>query len=112
MGGTVGGGKRASATNRARYGADYYTQIGTMGGKSGNTGGFASTVVGKDGLTGKERARKYGEIGGRKSKRYKYPTSSTSQSLSISVSSSVSATSTSPGATPPKSKRRWWDIKR
>ena len=33
------------------------------------TGGFASEKVGKDGLTGRERARKYGAIGRRISKR-------------------------------------------
>ena len=33
------------------------------------TGGFASEKVGKDGLTGRERARKYGAIGGHISKR-------------------------------------------
>lgn len=46
---------------------------GSLGGKSGcganYTGGFASRLLDKEGLTGPERARKYGIIGGRKSKR-------------------------------------------
>ena len=34
-------------------------------------GGFASELVGKDGLTGRDRAKKCGAIGGRKSRRTK-----------------------------------------
>ena len=45
----------------------------SKGGKNGNTGGYASDVVGKDGLTGLERAviagRKGGTISRRKSKK-------------------------------------------
>ena len=37
----------------------------------GRTGGFASEKVGKDGLTGKQRAEIAGAKGGRKSKRTK-----------------------------------------
>lgn len=43
----------------------------SRGGKNGNTGGFASNVVGSDGLTGVERARAAGVKGGARSKRRK-----------------------------------------
>lgn len=41
MAGTREGGKRAAATNKAKYGEDFYAKIGEQGGKNGNTGGFA-----------------------------------------------------------------------
>lgn len=44
MAGTVAGGKAAAATNKRIYGADFYAKIGAMGGKKGNTGGFASKL--------------------------------------------------------------------
>lgn len=69
MSGTKAGGAKASATNKVKYGTDFYKRIGAIGGKKGNTGGFASDVVGKDGLTGRERASKVGVIGGQKSRR-------------------------------------------
>lgn len=39
------------------------------GGQNSHTGGFASRVVGLDGMTGPERAKIVGAKGGRKSKR-------------------------------------------
>ena len=69
MGGTKDGGKAASYTNKAKYGEDFYINIGALGGKAGKTGGFASEKVGVDGLTGKERASKVGAKGGTKSRR-------------------------------------------
>lgn len=63
------GGLKAAATNKAKYGNNFYANIGRRGGKAGNTGGFASETIGKDGLTGKERAKIAGAKGGRKSKR-------------------------------------------
>ena len=69
MAGTLEGGKIAAATNKKKYGKDYYALIGRKGGKCGNTGGFAAETVGKDGLTGPERAKKWGAVGGRLSKR-------------------------------------------
>jgi len=71
MAGTKEGGKRAAETNIKKYGLDFYGRIGAIGGKSGNTGGFASEVVGKDGLTGKQRARIVGAVGGTISRRGK-----------------------------------------
>ena len=71
MAGTKNGGAKAAATNKNKYGADFYARIGAMGGKLGKSGGFASSAVGKDGLTGRERARIAGAAGGRISRRSK-----------------------------------------
>lgn len=71
MAGTKSGGIKAAETNKKKYGKSFYADIGARGGKLGTTGGFASTMVGKDGMTGKERASAAGTIGGRKSRRYK-----------------------------------------
>lgn len=60
MSGTKEGGKKASTTNKNRYGNDFYAKIGAIGGRNGTTGGFASST---------ERARWAGSIGGKKSKR-------------------------------------------
>ena len=44
MSGTKAGGIKAAATNKAKYGDDFYKRIGQRGGQSGTTGGFAATV--------------------------------------------------------------------
>lgn len=67
MSGTVAGGKKAALTNKMKYGNDFYKRIGHQGGSNGHNGGFASDKVGKDGLTGPERAILAGAEGGRKS---------------------------------------------
>ena len=69
MAGTISGGKKAAQSNIEKHGKDYYSIIGRKGGKRSTTGGFASQKVGKDGLTGLERARLAGAKGGRRSKR-------------------------------------------
>lgn len=69
MAGTKAGGRKARDTNLAKYGRNFYQEIGARGGRNGHTGGFASETVGKDGLTGRQRASMVGTIGGRKSKR-------------------------------------------
>ena len=56
--GTIEGGKKAAATNRARHGADFYRLIGTKGGANGQTGGFFD----------RDLARRAGAIDGRISK--------------------------------------------
>ncbi len=71
MAGTKAGGIAARNTNKKKYGSDFYAKIGAKGGSNGKTGGFASYVIGADGLSGKERARIAGAVGGRKSKRRK-----------------------------------------
>lgn len=64
MPGTVSGGLKAAATNKAKYGREFYVNIGRKGGRNGHTGGFASEEPGKDGLTGPERAKIAGAKGG------------------------------------------------
>lgn len=72
MSGTRDGGRKAAITNLKKHGLDFYAKIGSRGGKNGHTGGFASNKVGKDGLTGLERAKIAGAQGGKISKRGKH----------------------------------------
>ena len=65
MAGTRTGGQTAAATNKQKYGPDFYARIGAAGGKKGHKGGFAA------GEEGRARARKFGAIGGRLSRRGK-----------------------------------------
>lgn len=44
-------------------------EMGRLGGQRSRTGGFASDVVGADGLTGRQRAKIAGAVGGSKSRR-------------------------------------------
>lgn len=69
MAGSRIGGLKAAETNKRLYGKDWYARIGKIGGRNGHSGGFSSTEVGKDGLTGPERAKKCGAIGGKLGKR-------------------------------------------
>lgn len=69
MPGTVEGGKKAAATTKKRHGKDFYSRIGKLSGTK--IGGFASKKIGKDGLTGRQRARIVGRAGGLISKRMK-----------------------------------------
>ena len=62
MAGTIEGGKKAAAKNKALHGADFYKRIGAKGGKNGTTGGFAAN---------RELARLAGAKGGRISRRGK-----------------------------------------
>jgi len=62
MAGTKAGGLKAAATNKAKYGAAFYAQIGQKGGKLGHTGGFAANP---------ELARIAGAKGGKISRRGK-----------------------------------------
>lgn len=71
MAGTRDGGAKAAATNKTKYGSDFYAKIGAKGGMKGKTGGFASNKKGTDGLTGRERARLAGSKGGKLSRRTK-----------------------------------------
>ncbi len=70
MAGNVIGGRKAAKKNIARE-EKFYQRIGQIGGRKSQNGGFASDVVGKDGLTGKERARLAGKKGGVISRRGK-----------------------------------------
>lgn len=60
MAGTKAGGAKAAATNKAKYGKDFYSRIGQKGGKNGTTGGFAAN---------RELAKIAGQKGGRISRR-------------------------------------------
>lgn len=71
MSGTKAGGQKARDKNLAKD-PNFYAKIGAKGGRNGFTGGFASETKGKDGLTGRERARLVGSIGGYKSRRKKH----------------------------------------
>lgn len=62
MAGTQAGGAKAAATNKSKYGKDFYARIGAMGGKIGRTGGFYAN---------RELARIAGAKGGRISRRGK-----------------------------------------
>lgn len=73
MAGNKEGGAKAAATNKQKYGDDFYAKIGAEGGKLGKTGGFASQEVGPDGLTGRQRARLAGAVGGKMGRRCKEP---------------------------------------
>lgn len=60
MPGTKAGGKQAAATNKAKFGENFYREIGKIGGQAGHTGGFYAN---------RELARIAGAKGGRKSRR-------------------------------------------
>lgn len=64
---------KAKKANLEKYGPDFYKRIGAKGGSNGKgpgyKGGFASDEVGEDGLTGKQRAKLAGAIGGKRSRR-------------------------------------------
>lgn len=62
MAGTKQGGIKASNTNKILYGDDFYSKIGSIGGKKGTTGGFYAN---------RELAKIAGQRGGRISKRTK-----------------------------------------
>lgn len=62
MAGTKEGGKRAAATNKDKYGDDFYARIGAIGGRNGHTGGFAANP---------ELTKEAGAKGGRISRRGK-----------------------------------------
>ncbi len=62
MAGTKAGGQAAAATNKKKYGSDFYSKIGAKGGKLGKTGGFYAN---------RDLAREAGARGGRVSRRTK-----------------------------------------
>lgn len=56
MSGTKAGAQKAKQTN-LQNDPDFYTKLAGVGGRYSKRGGFASTKVGADGLTGPERAK-------------------------------------------------------
>lgn len=53
---------KAAATNRQKYGSEFYARIGAKGGRNGHTGGFAADP---------ELAKRAGAKGGKISRRGK-----------------------------------------
>mgnify|MGYP000223311078 CR=1 FL=1 len=70
MAGTIPGGKKAAATNKAKHGSDFYARIGAKGGRNGRTGGFAAN---------RDLARIAGAKGGRISRRRKVSTAKSTE---------------------------------
>ncbi len=62
MSGTKSGGEAAARTNKARYGEDFYVNMGRSGGKISKGGGFATPE-------GRLRAVEAGRAGGKASRR-------------------------------------------
>lgn len=60
MVGTKAGGMKAATTIKAKYGKEFYINIGKKGGQNGHTGGFAANP---------ELAKRAGAKGGRISRR-------------------------------------------
>lgn len=65
MSGTKNGGLKAAATNRKRYGKNFYKNIGAKGGRLGTTGGFAANPA-----LAKIAGAKGGSLSKRCSKKY------------------------------------------
>ena len=66
--------ERRYKTLIAKYGSEeayleYYSRLGKLGGTKSRGGGFACKKKGKDGLTGPERARLCGAVGGLSSRK-------------------------------------------
>lgn len=60
MAGTIDGGKKAAATNKSKYGSEFYAMIGAKGGKKTGAKGFALN---------RDLAREAGRKGGTVSRR-------------------------------------------
>lgn len=60
MAGTIEGGRAAAATNKSKYGGEFYHVIGAKGGRKGRTGGFYAN---------RDLASHYGKLGGSISRR-------------------------------------------
>lgn len=73
MSGTKAGAAKAAATTKSRHGADFYMNIGKIGGKLGHTGGFATKALcGRSIVTGLHtKPQCAGTKGGRYGKRRK-----------------------------------------
>lgn len=69
MSGTVNGGLKAADKNK-KSDPNFYKKIGKLGGSKSHGGGFSDQRVGKDGLTGRQRASIVGKLGGKKSRKH------------------------------------------
>jgi hypothetical protein len=76
MSGTPTGWKKAEETIKSKFENEeaykaWRKEIGAIGGSKSRGGGFASDIVGEDGLTGRERAAIAGAKGGSVSRKSK-----------------------------------------
>lgn len=83
MSGTKHGGRKASRTNRERYGEDFYKKIGAIGGRNGHSGGFSynpalARVAGSKGGSKSRRGLKFLGMKGRK---YMYEVKRTGETI-------------------------------
>ncbi len=68
MAGTKAGAQKAKKTNLAKYGPNFYAEIGAKGGRNGHTGGFAANPeLAK--IAGAKGGRKSGQIRAQKAKK-------------------------------------------
>jgi len=63
--------KKAAQTAKARYGDDYFSRRVSDSFRQATGGGFGAKTIGKDGLTGRERAILQGELSRGKKRRHK-----------------------------------------
>lgn len=81
MAGTKEGGRKAAATNKAKYGLSFYADIGRKGGRNGHTGGFAANPA-----LAVEAGRKGGRISKRgKAKKHIEVKQLESQAMSVQI---------------------------
>lgn len=83
MSGSKIGGRKASRTNRERYGEDFYKKIGAIGGRNGHTGGFSynhalAIVAGSKGGSKSRRGLKFL---GMKERKYMYEVKRTGETI-------------------------------
>lgn len=57
MAGNREGARKGNATKDKKYGVEWRTKLASTGGKMSTPGGFGTTKIGADGMTGQERAK-------------------------------------------------------
>ena len=72
MSGSREGQLRGARTRRIKYGEDHFRKQCQKAGRTPTTGGFKDKKVGKDGLTGRERASIAGRKGGTMTQKLRY----------------------------------------
>lgn len=83
MSGTKHGGKKASRTNRERYGEDFYKKIGAIGGRNGHSGGFSynPALARVAGSKGGSKSRRGLKFLGMKRRKYMYEVKRTGETI-------------------------------
>lgn len=69
MSGTSAGGQKAALTNKAKYGADFYKNIGIIGADTYKQRLAEGTAKPRGFAVDRERAARAGALGGKRSKR-------------------------------------------